>query len=288
MSPGQTISLFWRWTGTPCPGQNLIQFCHTDYPGCTTIGTVLYPTQSFQWTISPIGHMGQLRLMHRVVQLGTCVDREVRTSLFTIVCQPLSISQNPQSVLVVAGSSAQFSAIASGTPNSYQWMLNGIPIPGAIRPSYIISSAQPSDSGVYTVQIRDRCQAFVTSSGATLRVCPPIEVQNFTPLIQAEVGRPFILSVSATGLDIQFTWFKEEQIIAHDNIVNFQNFTSQDYGQYSVELQDACGKQTVLRIILSSKPFAIIENPPSHVYLFVGESTRLEVLVLSKFREVII
>jgi len=74
-----------------------------------------------------------------------------------------------QSVLV--GGTATFSVTVTGSsPLSYQWLLNGSPIVGAISSSYVVSNAQLAQNGaLYSVQVSNLAGS-VTSNTATLTV----------------------------------------------------------------------------------------------------------------------
>src|SRR5262249_40598581 len=61
-----------------------------------------------------------------------------------------TIVRQPQSQSVSAGSTVEFSVVASGTaPLSYQWYWNNARVTGATAAKLSISSAQAADAGVY-------------------------------------------------------------------------------------------------------------------------------------------
>ncbi|PYJ03506.1 MAG: hypothetical protein DME25_12050, partial [Verrucomicrobia bacterium] len=67
---------------------------------------------------------------------------------------PPSITTQPQSQTVLAGSSALFSVAASGTPApQYQWRFNGVDLPGAIVSSFTVSPVRAVDAGAYSVLV---------------------------------------------------------------------------------------------------------------------------------------
>ncbi len=76
----------------------------------------------------------------------------------------------PKSRSMPAGSSVTFTAAASGSPTpTYQWMKNGVSIPGATGASYLVSPVRPRDAGTYTV-VATNAAGSATSSGAVLEV----------------------------------------------------------------------------------------------------------------------
>lgn len=84
----------------------------------------------------------------------------------------LSILTNPSSTTVTEGSSASFTASATGgsTPYSHQWQKGTTNISGAISGTYTINSTVPVDAGTYRDLITDAASASVTSTAATLTV----------------------------------------------------------------------------------------------------------------------
>ena len=83
---------------------------------------------------------------------------------------PPSITMQPQSQVVGAGSNTSFSITASGTaPLSFQWQFNGAPISGATNSTVTLNNAQPINGGNYTVVVTNSFGS-ETSSIATLTV----------------------------------------------------------------------------------------------------------------------
>lgn len=82
----------------------------------------------------------------------------------TILSQPLSILN------ILLGGKATFQVVASSpatTNLQYQWMRNGVRIPGATNSSYAVANAQATDCGAYSVRVNDGV-ALVESSTAEL------------------------------------------------------------------------------------------------------------------------
>ena len=80
-----------------------------------------------------------------------------------------TITTQPASQSVSAGSAVTFSVMATGTALSYQWMFNSANISGATMASYSIASVTAANAGTYAVQVSNS-YGKVTSSPAMLTV----------------------------------------------------------------------------------------------------------------------
>lgn len=81
-----------------------------------------------------------------------------------------TITTQPQSQTVTAGTTTQFTVVASGQPApTYQWSFNGTAISGATSSTYSLTSAQSANAGDYTVTVSNGYGS-VTSNKATLTV----------------------------------------------------------------------------------------------------------------------
>ncbi|MFN7140215.1 MAG: immunoglobulin domain-containing protein, partial [Limisphaerales bacterium] len=84
---------------------------------------------------------------------------------------PPTITSHPTSASAYQGSNVTFTVSATGTaPLNYQWRRNGANIAGATGSSLNLSNLQPSDSGAYSVVVRNAAGA-ATSANANLDVC---------------------------------------------------------------------------------------------------------------------
>ncbi|RKH14704.1 DUF4215 domain-containing protein [Corallococcus sp. CA053C] len=91
---------------------------------------------------------------------------------------PPSIAQQPASTLVSVGNPATFTVSASGEPPlTYRWQRNGVDIPGATSPSYVLNAAQLADSGASFRVVVTNGLGSATSAAAVLTVTsnkPPV------------------------------------------------------------------------------------------------------------------
>jgi Zn-dependent metalloprotease len=86
----------------------------------------------------------------------------------------VSISSQPASVSVTAGSTASFSVTATGgtAPYKYQWKRGGVDIAGATSGSYSLTAQAADNGAVFSVKVTDSATTptSATSSNATLTV----------------------------------------------------------------------------------------------------------------------
>jgi hypothetical protein len=86
-----------------------------------------------------------------------------------------TVVSEPASQTVVLGSNATFSVAVGGAgPVEYQWLFDGSPAPGATNRSFILTNAQWTDAGSYSVVVSNNISS-VTSAIATLIVLPPVQ-----------------------------------------------------------------------------------------------------------------
>lgn len=109
---------------------------------------------------------------------GALTEAEIRaimTGDFSLyLAGPPKIATQPQDQSVNQGFDAVFSVIAtSDTPMSYQWQFNGTELPSATNSTLVITNAQSSKAGTYTVLIRN-ASGLTTSRSAVLTVLVPL------------------------------------------------------------------------------------------------------------------
>ena len=101
-------------------------------------------------------------------------------AFLTVNTSPVApvFNSQPASLVVLAGSAANFTAVAGGTaPISYQWSKNGTPIPGATSSILSLSNVQTANDGSYTLAASNSVGT-TTSSAAVLTVTTTIPLVN--------------------------------------------------------------------------------------------------------------
>jgi hypothetical protein len=129
---------------------------------------------------------------------GSITSSAAVINITNIPPSPPSITQQPQSQSVLAGSTASFSVVATGTPVlGYQWRSSGVPVGGATLSSYSVSAVTTNVSGATFDVVITNAYGSVTSSVATLTVAAPQTVSSV-----ASTNRATVRDGSNFNLDI--------------------------------------------------------------------------------------
>ncbi len=186
-------------------------------------------------------------------QINSGGDRTVSATLvITIVDNGTAptITTQPISQTVTAGSSATFSVSANGTaPFIYQWRKDGQNIATGTGSSLALPSVTSSDAGTYTVLVSNSIGS-VLSQGATLTVNTPV----LPPSISSQpvggsvtVGNAITLSISAFGTaPFTYQWKRDGQAISGANASTFSIAAAalSDSGAYTVVVSNSAGTVT--------------------------------------------
>jgi uncharacterized delta-60 repeat protein len=131
---------------------------------------------------------------------GSTVSQDVTVSLNV----GISITTQPAPQTVVAGGSATFSVVATGTPApTYQWRLGGVDIPNATGASVTLSNLLPIDSGLVTVVLTN-AGGSVTSTPAQLTVNPVTPVITSPLAAFAVANVPFSYQIGTNQTTATF------------------------------------------------------------------------------------
>ena len=164
----------------------------------------------------------------------------------TDAIEPLSISAQPVSQLILENNSAVLSvSVNGGGFISYQWRKNGLPIANAFSSTLTLFDVSTEDEGAYDVIIANS-QGSLVSSTAYLQVLatePPLMISQ-QPLSQSiQLGQSFALNVgtSVTDTALNFQWFLNDMPIpgANSAIYWVEQAGYANLGIYSVLISNA-------------------------------------------------
>jgi Immunoglobulin domain len=158
-----------------------------------------------------------------------------------------SITTQPASQTVNAGTSVTFKVVASATPApTYQWQKGGSAISGATGTTFTIASAQVADAGTYNVVVTNTAGS-TTSANAVLTVNNVAQVPAFTaqPVSQTIApGSTVVFKALATGAPAPtYQWSVNNVAIAGATnpnlVVSAASFANQ--GTYTCTASNAAG-----------------------------------------------
>jgi hypothetical protein len=142
------------------------------------------------------------------------MDQPHTATAHYVKVEPLSVQISPESITITLGSSVTFTSTVTGgiSPYSYQWYLDGAPVPGA---NSEIWTFYPNATGTYYVylNVTDDTGTIVKSNVAQVTVVPPPPpVGGFiVPTAKANFQLLQILYLAIVlVLTSLFTWIKRK------------------------------------------------------------------------------
>jgi pectin methylesterase-like acyl-CoA thioesterase len=166
----------------------------------------------------------------------------------SIVVQP-----QPSSLTIQVGGTVTLAVGAAGNGLHYQWQNNGQPVlgnPSASSPTLLLSNIQHSDAGSYTAVVSNTGGS-ITSNAVVLRVSdtpvpPPPAITTQPANTTVSVGGSASMSVTATGANLVYQWFKNSAPIpgATAARLSFTNAQIGDAAAYSVVVGNGSGSVT--------------------------------------------
>lgn len=176
------------------------------------------------------------------------------------------ITNQPQSLTVLAGSPVEFVVAATGAnPLVYQWQFNGANLAGGTNATLVLPNVQGQDTGTYTVIVFNLFGS-VTSSNATLVVNTPPIILTQPQSVTAIEGTNVSFSVAATGdAPLTYQWLQEGVPIdgGTNPVLNLGAILPSQAGHYSVVITNRSGTTnsvTAMLDIPASVPF-IVRQP---------------------------
>lgn len=155
-----------------------------------------------------------------------------------------TITEPPRGLDIAQSSNAVFRVTAVGdAPLSYQWFFNGAPIEGATENSFVVTSAQFSNAGSYSVRVANAHGSIFSAAAVLLVQAPPsILVPPQSQMVVA--GSTATLNVSAEGSSpLWYQWFFNGAAIPDgtNRQLALPNVLAANTGSYSVAVSNRVG-----------------------------------------------
>jgi hypothetical protein len=169
-----------------------------------------------------------------------------------------NVSATPLTNLtVVAGNSATFSTVPSGTgPFSYTWFKDGTQLASQTTNTLTISPVTPTDAGLYAVVVHGICHS--VTNCATLTVNVPTTATALANLTECAGGMAtFDVTASGTG-PFSYVWLKNGTVIAGQttNTLAISPVNTVNAGFYSVIVTGAANSVTNSATLTVNTPVA--------------------------------
>ena len=179
---------------------------------------------------------------------------------------PPSISVQPQSQTVAAGTRATLSVAATGSPPlSYQWRLDGTNIPAATGFALAFANIQLTDAGTYDVVVTNLYGSTNSSTGTlTVLIAPQITGQPQDQIVG--VGSNVTFSITATGSSpLAYEWYFNGTALGAgtNSILALNGVALGQAGAYFVSVSNRVGSVISRTAILSVQGNGSCAAPPS-------------------------
>ncbi|MBE5958146.1 MAG: immunoglobulin domain-containing protein [Lachnospiraceae bacterium] len=161
------------------------------------------------------------------------------------VIDPITITNQPKSVVTTIGESATYSVVATAdTALRYQWQYQ-VPgktywtnISGATAASFTKTNAQLSQSGFsYRCMITDANGATKATNAATITVYTPIVIKTQPASVTVSVGASTTFTVVATGDNLTYQW--QYQAAGKTNWTTISGATSASFTKSNAQLSQS-------------------------------------------------
>ena len=207
--------------------------------------------------------------------------------VFTSSVFPPIITAQPASQSTVQGASPIFSVVASGVPApAYQWLFEGVDLPGATNSTLLLTNVALSQTGPYQV-IASNPGGSVTSVVATLTVIPRPANDDFADRVQLN-GTNIITAGSNTYATVE----PGEPVGGWSGVQSvWWTWTAPTNGIVNVSAANFTGNQilliftgeelTNLQLVASANSF----SPPVAVQFETGTGTNFQIAVEGVFND---
>ena len=168
----------------------------------------------------------------------------VATVTITVVPAPIVVSGPPQNQTACIGDTAAFSATATGTALTYQWLKGTSTLSGKTNSTLTLTNVSLADAGAYSLRVTGATNAITNS--ATLTVNTPVTLPGMTNLVRF-IGSIAIFNTATNGTGpLSVSWLKNGAVIASETNLSLvlSNLTVNDMATYSAVVKGPCGNKT--------------------------------------------
>ena len=177
----------------------------------------------------------------------------------TVTGRPIDIVVQPVAKTQAPGETAFFLVLATGTdPKSYQWLRNGVAVPGATMSTYTTPPVTTADNGaLYSVRVTNPVGS-VTSTAALLTVpgapvAPSIATQPAGVTVTEGLPATFSVTASGTG-SLAYQWRRNGTAISGATSASYtlnNTVAADNAARFSVIVSSSAGSVTSTDALLT-------------------------------------
>ncbi len=122
----------------------------------------------------------------------------------------------------------------------YQWAKDGVDIPGATAVHFTKANITEADAGHYTLRAWNNVQTVTSTAAEVSLVYPPVITTQPAALTEFVSGTAVTLSVSATGTELAYQWYKDGKAVSRANAstLKIAAAAAGDAGTYTVTVSN--------------------------------------------------
>jgi hypothetical protein len=196
------------------------------------------------------------------------------------------ITTQPQPLSVADGGAASFSVAASGSDLSYQWLRNGVPVPGATAATLNLAGVNLDDMGARWRVVVSNAGGSVSSNEVALTVTPVAPIITSEPAAaSATAGLTATFSVAARGsAPLAYQWSRNGVEITGAREASYTTGVlalSDDGARFVVRVSNAAGGVSSAAATLTVVPAPAgpqIVTQPQPVSVGAGATATFRVL----------
>ncbi|MEY3386217.1 MAG: hypothetical protein RIR53_1028 [Bacteroidota bacterium] len=228
-------------------------------PAGTSNWTVLTRTalgRSFSWKV-PNVPTGQYQM--RITTLRGHMSRLLTP--FTI-SNPPAVKDQPKNSSACLGGRVVLRVVAEGAGLKYQWRRAGQNIAGATSDSLVIPALDASALGSYDCVISGTCTPNATTTSATVSTAVATAISRQPTGVSVDAGKPFTLSVAATGSNLSYQWSRNGTSIPGATAAEYSvtSASKNDEGEYICRIEGGCGAVTSEKAIVAVTTTSVDEE----------------------------
>ena len=186
---------------------------------------------------------------------------------------PAEIVTQPLGRNVAVGTNVTFSVeVSNPTAVNYQWLKDGVDIPGATDSQYSVFNVQLADAGSYSV-FASTGLGGTTSSNAVLQVGIPPQITEQPTNLTVNQGQDATFTAAASGTPLNYFWMFGTNVVGTNDSLTLTDVAPGQAGNYVMVASNFLGSATSAPAVLSVLfPITLVASPADEAVLVGGSA----------------